>query len=1219
MRFPGHQAVAVGRSLWARFFWAILFMLLFSAGCLPLRAQTTTGRLLGSVHDSQDAAIVGAKITVSDLQRGTTRVVTTDETGEYVAANLPPSSYKVFIEAKGFNSFERTNLLLEVAKDLVVDAMLKAGDSTQVITITEEIPMLDTTTSALGGTLSNKEINDLPLNGRNYENLLQLRPGVMRYPGGGFSTTSSNGLRAEDNAYLIDGLFNSEPFSGQSIINGAGIAGDSATILPIDSIQEFNVVHSPPAEYGWKPGVNVNVGLKSGANDLHGSAYGFFRTTNLDARNFYNSVEQQKNPRNLKQFGTTLGGPIVKDKLFFFGAYEGQRYTVGNVGQLTTPATVSLSSPEGGTNCLFIASGDCVNSVVNAIQDVHAGFLADQIPADVSAASLQIAGCTADSAFTTITCNGNGLPLNDGTNPAGVTALDYGLPNSVSIDNALGKIDYQINPQNTLSGMYFFGNNNGTVQDAGQLQTKWLTKIHTRAQVVGLNWIWTPSSEWVNEARFGYNRLYQPTFPNDHTTPATAYGLNTGVTNPLYGGLPRINVLGFFGFPLGGIGGFNWPKVQGPDQRYQFIDHIARNEGRHSFKFGGELHRDSFSGAAYGGTRGRFKFLGGGAFSNDTGTVATSPLEDFFAGAPTNGSLLIGDPTRNIHNWGIALFAQDSFRVTSHFTVNYGLRYEFSSVIKDANNQLANFDPASGLVQVGKGISGPYNKDPYNFAPRAGFAWDINGNNRTVIRGGAGITYETINWEAFLALNNNIGLSTIPTGGVGVLPGNGNIATGLVVFPGSQLNWNASGSQTVFPTGTIDCSQQTGAPCTIMGITQNFKTPYVYNWNLNVQHALNTKITLEAAYVGNHGSKLLGIRDVNQVDPNSAAENSPTTVFDSNGNVIACSHCEQAGRPFNLQYPFLSQIYQVGNIYKSNYNGLQVTLTGRDYHGLSFLTGYTYAHALDNVGANWDFGAGSGLPMDSMHPMRDYASSDFDMRHRFTLSLTYAVPGIKTWGQLLEGWQVNTIVSLYGAQPWGPIDAGTDISLTGELVDRWNFTGNPSDFKATVSSGVPWIPNTDFATDISGNVVVVSGSPATASKCLSAAGSPAAANSLLSWGCYAMGNSVMTPPAAGTFGTMGRNIFRDSGFKNVDFSAMKNFRFTERLNIQFRAEFFNIFNHPNFANPFGGQNGWGHNDPSVPGPGGFGCSCATPDVAASNPVIGSGGSRAVQLSLKFTF
>jgi hypothetical protein len=227
------------------------------------------------------------------------------------------------------------------------------------------------------------------------------------------------------------------------------------------------------------------------------------------------------------------------------------------------------------------------------------------------------------------------------------------------------------------------------------------------------------------------------------------------------------------------------------------------------------------------------------------------------------------------------------------------------------------------------------------------------------------------------------------------------------------------------------------------------------------------------------------------------------------------------------------------------------------------------------------------------------------MRNRFTLSLTYAIPNIKSWAQLLEGWQVNTIISVYGAQPWGPIDAGTDISGTGEFVDRWNFFGRPGDFGPTKSTGTPYFAGTS--------------NPACAAKALALDGGTPAGNTtaLNLFGCYAMGSSIMIPPAIGTFGNMGRNIFRDFGFRNADFSVMKNFRLGERVGMQFRAEFFNIFNHPNFANPFGGQNGWGHNDPSVPGV--FGCSCATPDVAASNPVIGSGGSRATQLGLKFTF
>src|SRR5579863_8816924 len=325
--------------------WVCLALLLF-LGCIPLFGQTSSGRVLGNVTDPSGAAVASATVTITDVQRGLSRSLTTDQVGFYTAPDLSPGIYKVRFEAKGFKTVERLNILVEVATDARVDAALTPGQVSEVIQVSGEIPLIDATSSTLGGTLTTETINDLPLNGRNYENLLQLRPGVVRYPGGGFSTTSTNGLRAEDNAYLIDGLFNSEPFSGQSIINGAGIAGDSATILPVDAIQEFNVQENPPAEYGWKPGTMVNVGVKSGTNSLHGSAYGFVRTTDLDARNYFNTDNQIKQPRNLEQFGGTVGGPIKRDKLFFFGGYEGQRYVVGNVGTISTPATVGLGSEE---------------------------------------------------------------------------------------------------------------------------------------------------------------------------------------------------------------------------------------------------------------------------------------------------------------------------------------------------------------------------------------------------------------------------------------------------------------------------------------------------------------------------------------------------------------------------------------------------------------------------------------------------------------------------------------------------------------------------------------------------------------------------------------------------------------------------------------------------------------------------------------------------------
>jgi hypothetical protein len=1167
----------------------VLLVLALGLMGLPAWAQSTAGRVLGSITDQSGASVAGATVVVTDTQRGTSRTLTTDASGDYVAADLTPGTYKIHVEAKGFKSTERPNVGIEVATDVRVDFTLQPGQVSEIVVVQEDVPLVNTTSSTLGGTLSNQEINDLPLNGRNYENLLQLRPGVMRYPGGGFSTTSTNGLRAEDNAYFVEGLFNSEPFSGQGIINGAGIAGDSATILPIDAIQEFNVQENPPAEYGWKPGAIINVGLKSGTNSIHGTAFAFGRDGAMDARNYFNASPAAKTSRTLEQFGGSFGGAIIKDRAFFFGAYEGQRYDVGNSYSVTTPSMASLPTPPTPT-CTSVA-GDCANSIPNAIDDL----LANNVP--ISAASQLISGCsvTGTGATAAVSCSGSGFPTN---NTQSINVVQ-GFPNDVGVDNAIGKVDYNLNERNSVSGFYFYGNNNGTVEDFPELQSKWRSDIHTRAQVVGGNWIWTPNANWANEARVGYNRLYQPTLPGDLNTPASAYGLNTGVSGPFTGGLPRI---GFAGAFVPGLGAFKWPKFQGPDSITQIIDHVAYNRGKHAFKFGGELHRNEVSGGAFGNARGSITFLGGVALPNST------QLEDFFAGDPFKASVQVGDPRRQIHNWAYGLFVQDDWRATRTLTINYGLRYEYSSVMSEANNQLGNFDPnsATGLIQAGRnGVSGPYNPDHKNFAPRLGFAWDATGKGNTVLRGGVGLVYETINWEALLAFNNAFGLNNVPTGaiidGAGDTAG-GTITAGNLAIPPGMPQWDSGvplyGANV--STATLNCFNN---PCPIMSVDRNITTPYVWTWTLNLQHAFTPNLSLEVAYVGNHGTNLTGIRDINQ--PPVGSDYNPLCA-DANTNSP-----DQLCLPYNGKFPYLSNIFQMGNVYKSNYDGLQATLNSRNFHGLSMVAGYTFSHSLDDVGANWDFGYGAGLPQDSYNVGKEYASSDFDIRQRLTLSLTYAIPGKSGYGQMLQGWELNSIVTLESGQPWGPIDLGTDAAGTGPLPVsppafspiRWSFYGKPSDFKSGPNP-IPFFPGTSNAACAAQALNVDGGTPGPSTESLS------------SFGCYAQGSSIMIPPPLGQFGNMGRNLFRDSGFRNFDFSVAKNWHFGERLRAQFRAEFFNILNHPNFANPYGGQNGFGLNDPSAPG---FGCGCATPDVAAANPVIGSGGSRAVQLGLKFAF
>ena len=1195
-----------------------VLVLVLSLTCLPALAQSTAGRVLGSITDQSGAAVAGANVVVTDVQRGTSRTLTTDSSGDYVAPDLIPGTYKIHVEARGFKSVERPSVTVEVATDVRADFSLQPGNVSEIVTVTEEVPLLNTTSSTLGGTLSNKEINDLPLSGRNYENLLQLRPGVMRYPGGGFSTTSANGLRAEDNGYFVEGLFNSEPYSGQAIINGAGIAGDSATILPIDSIQEFNLQQNPPAEYGWKPGAVVNVGLKSGTNSLHGTAFGFGRDGALDARNYFNADPNPKLTRTLEQFGGSVGGAIIKDRAFFFAAYEGQRYNVGNsFGGITSPSMVHMT-PNG--TCSFGFAGDCADSIPDAIADLTEPA-AVSAGAIVSPASLLIAGCTAAA-----TCNGSGFPLNNQTDiGTSLTAsqaigITNGFNNVVHVNNFVGKGDYKLNAQSSISGMYFFGNNSGNVEDFPELQQKWLSTIHTRAQVVGGSWIWTPTARLVNEARVGYNRLYQPTLPDDLSTPASAYGLDTGVTGPFSGGLPRIGFGGYF-FP--GLGGFKWPKFQGPDSITQFVDHISYTAGKHALKFGGELHYNHVTNAAYGNARGSINFLGG-VVSANPGPAGSSPLEDFFGGAPLKSTVEVGNPTLQLHNWAYSGFFQDDFRATRNLTVNFGVRYEFSSVPQEAHDLLGNFDPNVGMVQVGHQISSLYNPDHRNFGPRAGFAWDIGGNGRTVLRGGGGLIYETVNWQSFVAFNNAFGPGSVPTGAPINAAGDtsgGTITTSNVTvknIANYPLTWDAVNGP-LYGGSTVNCFK---SPCPIMTVDRGLTTPYVWNWTLNLQHAFNSNLSIEAAYVGNRGTNLTGIRDINQPPVGSGWPAAAISACITSGytDPVNCAPnstgAEQTNAPFFSKFGYLSNIFQMGNIYRSNYNGLQVTLNARNYHGLSMVAGYTYSHASDDVGANWDFGYGSGLPQNAHNVGAEYANSDFDIRHRLTVSLTYAIPGRNGFGQMREGWEINSIITLESPQYWGPMDEGTDAAGVGPLPVsppanspiRWSFYGKTSDFKSTQGgTGIPYFSNKSVPIPASclAQALAVDGGTAGASTA-----------SLNLFGCYANGNSVMIPPPLGQFGNMGRNMFEDTGFRNFDFSLAKNFHFGETMRLQGRVEFFNILNHPNFANPYGGQNGFGLNDPSVRP---FGCGCATPDIAAANPAVGSGGPRSVQLGLKFTF
>src|SRR6266403_1571895 len=312
--------------------------------CLPALPQGSAGRIVGTITDANGGAITGATVTILDVQRGTSRPLTTDESGAYNAPNLTPGAYKVRVEFKGFKTTERQNIMLEVGQELRVDLSLQPGEQAQTITVTEQVPLVETTNAELGGTLQNEVINDLPLNGRNFENLLDLRPGVTKYVGNSGWTQSSNGLRPHDNFFMVDGINSNDPWMAQSVMNAVMAAGDAGTVLPIDAIDEFKTNQNPRAEYGWKPGAVVNVGVKSGSNAYHGTAYAYGRTDSWDANNFFANAAvpaQPIAPLSLEQYGGSVGGRIIKDKLFFFGNYESQMYEVASAASHKMPVTAA--------------------------------------------------------------------------------------------------------------------------------------------------------------------------------------------------------------------------------------------------------------------------------------------------------------------------------------------------------------------------------------------------------------------------------------------------------------------------------------------------------------------------------------------------------------------------------------------------------------------------------------------------------------------------------------------------------------------------------------------------------------------------------------------------------------------------------------------------------------------------------------------------------------
>ncbi len=659
----------------------------------PLFSQASQSGIQGAVYDQTHAVIAGATVTVVDVARGNQRALTTDNAGEYGAANLIPGMYTIRAEAKGFQTVEQANVILQVGQTVRVDLTLMPGEQTQTVTVTSEAPAINTSDAQFGGTVSNDLVNALPLNGRTFQRLLELRPGlVTTTPGAGTGTNQfTNGRKNGDDLYRVEGMASiCNTGTPVSCVNDAYRGGDASSILPIDAIQEFDTEQNPKAQDGWKEGSFISVGLKSGTNAIHGTAYAFGR--NALATDAANAFTHTVTPADLEQFGVTAGGRIVKDKLFWFLGYEGLRDVLGDTAVDTIPEDVfnpadTSNSASMINACNFLSSNTKITSGAanvgpyNPIGTTGQNGHVNALSARLSGITVNpTTGCTVTASSSTIE---NVFPFNGTTSPF----FNPPLTPSGPLDNGLVKADYIPGPHHHIGFTFFTAEGQQIINNAtAQLEPQWMLSVHDLARMYVGSWTWAPNSAWVNDVRFGVNYLVNNTFPGDQNLlPSNpwpnGYGMPTGVTNPVYGGFPNTTFTAFTGAL--GAGSRGGSTIRGPEGNEDLVDNVSFLHGKHSFKFGFE-YIDIIDDQ---GLQGNSSVL-------DQGSIKFTTLQAFLAGTTNGGSILVGDNTSEFRSHWYAGFFQDDWRIKPRVTLNLGVRYELEGPMTERNNYLGNFNPS---------------------------------------------------------------------------------------------------------------------------------------------------------------------------------------------------------------------------------------------------------------------------------------------------------------------------------------------------------------------------------------------------------------------------------------------------------------------------------------------------------------------------------------------
>jgi hypothetical protein len=1110
---------------------------------IAVQAQTFRGTILGTVTDTSGAVVSGAKVTVHSPATGLERITQTSADGSYSVPELPLGTYTVTISVAGFQTSVTNNVPVDVAAERRIDVALKPGQVTQQVEVSEgSAAQVETTSAELGGTLTSETIANIPVNGRDYTKLIYLNPGVAGSPDqisdspGSYGTFSMNGSRGRSNNFLLDGTDMNDGYRNDPAINEAGVFGDPATILPIDAVGELKVISNFEAEYGRNSGAVVDIVTKSGTNQWHGSGLEYFRSGKLGARNYFNFDPDPKSPFNNNQFGGSLGGPIVPNKTFFYADYEGQRENGAQAGVTCVPDPAVIAQEQA----TITGWGEALNPVTAAL------LARNPWPTP------NIAGATSD---------GNGCATNN-------------LSTSTSffnrVDSMIVKVDHNLNSSDLLTGRYYFGDSNQSfpfAQLSGGLLPGFNTVTPTRVQLISLSYV-KALHGGINEARLGWNRFAEGFFPEDSGFNPSSIGLDTGV-GAYDSGLPAVSMGGFS--QIGATASVPRNRV---DSNWHFIDNYSRKFGKHDLKLGYEFRRTTIMQLIDHNFRGELSFdsIADANPANASGVL--NPLEAFLEGIPDSGDQVIGNTRRHTSENSHSLYLQDTFRATQRLTLNYGMRWDYFGVVGEKNGLFDTFDPAGGGNNVPTGQL--YDKDLNNFGPRAAFAYDLTGGGKTVIRGGWGLFYDAFSQDMFL----------------GHLPWNCGFCPGPA-YPGIGPGALQAGDATTAP---LVAGQPVfsgfGALGDFFSVDPHIRTPYVQNFNLNLQQQLG-KAVLEVGYVGSKGTKLFNFYDLNQ--PSQAAITSYDTGPASCTGGFTVPNCPIAGYDnggaVSRNYPNFFFMNQEKSGANSIYHSLQASLRLSSWHGLSSQGNFVWSHSIDGASDLEDFTPNQAQPQNSMNPGADRGDSSFDIRRRFTWNFDYQFP---KWGgslgRLKNGWGVNGVLNLQDGQPWQlNYDFEGDYSGAGEGFDRPDLVGplhysnNPAQFLDESSFAVPCTFGNTTGLGAGGD-----------SDCLS-----------------------------GTrhFGDEGRNSLRGPSFKEFNFTFYKDTVLTERVKLHLEADFFNIFNHPNFANPempnFIADAGTP--DPSTGRQTGFYQLEATGDVGIGNPFLGGGGPRGVQFAAKIVF